>query len=1025
MKNVFRQTIKVLLSMMVVPFMVVSCYDDSALWQSMQELENKVNELKAQLEGQAEAMTALLSDGSTIRTCTKQSDGSYMIILSDGTKFKVLAPETTATTLMSYVVIDGEKYWAVYSPEGKLVPVTDRNGKNIPVSVQTNVEIKDGKYYIVINGQEYETGCDASDVVQVFESCTPITDASGNVYAMTFTFGNGQQVTVSVDGYKGVVFKLENAGASSRIVSDYYVAYGATQSFLIDMEGIVDYVMQIPYGWKVIERKDKTSGNTYLDVTAPSKELVASGAAFEKGDLKVVAVVEGGDAVITKLVLSAEPFKKVEFSSTRLVAEPYDGIQKFVYGVVPSVEFDESQVLDMAQTLVSTSSDAPAGYAVGDAAVDLPLGDILGSELDPEGMYTLFVVPAMYREGEDVGFYIDQASLQSYRVGAVVVRMSDPVASVFDAEISVEVKGTLKMWAGTAVKSETVFDDIIYGIINGITDPYTEGLTYKGPASAYPVEDANADIRFEPGVTYVTWCVPYDVTKDTYTVSDIVYKEFTTSALVSGGSLAVTAGEPVVTTSSISVSLSSEGASAIYYAYLTNDEGSRLGQTEGQDEVKFERMKSSSTFTQVRSAEALAQIEGVEPESTMWLYAVAIDANGNIGTVKCLSASLEKIQYNSIAVTLDYTDVRSTWAEFKVVAEGETPARYIYWIGTQQDPFWIKCGKNRNTAQKYLAVYPESDEISSAMRAHGDFSEDGTLKVTNLRSEEEYVMVVAAIDASGKCSKVGYKKVKTLATDLGEVVVEGTEQWTAAKNSIQIEWLKEQFVAGASATLFSRYAYKFSCPQNYTAYVLSASDTYFSEAGITKMSQIMIEIENQCSRKYDDGYTPMINGDYVMEPDYYKDGELKKGQMMNVVNYYVHGYPTMGFATYFAPGSHGEGNCIYWDNGQDVNYQRALNELAQYRTISKYEERAKAFGLKGKEASDWAQALLEAYLPYYEKAEPLIYFNNGEPLYMMNPYASGVNDKGQVLDRVVVMLKDLQGNYYEPMYFEVPNYFEK
>ena len=34
------------------------------------------------------------------------------------------------------------------------------------------------------------------------------------------------------------------------------------------------------------------------------------------------------------------------------------------------------------------------------------------------------------------------------------------------------------------------------------------------------------------------------------------------------------------------------------------------------------------------------------------------------------------------------------------------------------------------------------------------------------------------------------------------------------------------------------------------------------------------------------------------------------------------------------------------------------------------------------------------------------------------------DDEGNIPDRVVVMLKDLDGNYYEPMFFEVPDYFE-
>lgn len=1024
MKNVFRQTVKALLSVMVVPFMLVSCYDDSALWKQMEALENSINELKAQLEGQAEAMTALLSDGSTIKSCVAQSDGSYLLTLSNEVKFKVLAPGTNASALMSYKVVDGEKYWAVYSPSGELTTLTDEDGNNIPVSTSVDVEVKDGVYYIIINGVEYATGYDTEDVVQVFNSCTPLKDASGNVYAMTFDFGEGKTVTLSVDGYKGVVFKLENIGSSSKIVSDYYVPYGVLQSFLIDVDGVQDYVMQIPYGWKVVERKDKQSGNTYLDVTAPSKELVASGAAFESGDLKVVAVVEGGDAVITKLVLSAEPFKKVEFSSTRLVAQPYEGVQKYVYGVIPAAEYVEADVLATAQSLVSTSVDAPAGYAVANTDVDLTLEEILGTALDPEGVYNLFVVPAIYQEGEEAGFFIDQTEFQSYRVGAVIVKMSDPVASVFDAEISVEVKGTMKMWAGTAVKSETLFDDIIFGIVNEITEPYTEGLTYKGSASGYPVEGANDGVEFEPGVTYVTWCVPYDVTKSTYTVSDIIYKEFTTSSLVAGGSLEIVAGDPVVTTSSISVSLSSEGASAIYYAFLTDTEGKRLGSAEGFDKEKFEAMKKSETFTQVRGAEVVAELNGIEPESKMWLFAVAIDEGGNLGIVKCLSATGATVQFNSISLTLDYLDLRSEWIKFKVTATGGTPVNYIYWVGTEQDPFWVKCGKSRVNAQKYMAVYPDDDAIRSVMRAHGDFSADGEITIKGLRAEEKYHMVVVAVDSEGKYSKAGYKNATTLAADLGEVAVAGSEKWNAAKNSINIEWLQNSFQAAANQAMMARYAFNFSCPQDYTAFILCASDSYFTEAGITKVTQQMIEIQNYCSRKYDDGHTPIVNGDYACEPDYYKDGELRGGQMMNVVDFYVHGLPTMGFATYFAPDSHGEGNCIYWDNGHDVNYQRALDLIEEYKTLAKYEEKAAAFGLKGKEASDWAAALLEAYLPYYQDAKPLIYFNNGQPLYMMNPYAMGIDDKGVVHDSVIVMLKDREGNYFEPMYFPVPNYFE-
>ena len=1028
MNKLFKHASKALICLLALPFATVSCFDDTAIWETLNEHEAQLNEIQTQLANQADALTSLLSGGSTISSCVEQKDGSYLVTLSTGTKFKVLPQQTNVSALMSYVVIDGNKYWALYNHAGELEPITDLQGKNIPVSVQVDVEVKDSKYYIVINGYEYETGYDAGDAVQVFQSCVPHTDATGNVYAMTFTFGEGLEVTVSVDGYKGVIFKLDNLGVT-QVVTEYYVPYASTQSFLVDMEGVVDYVMQIPHGWKVVERVDEQSGNTYMDVTAPAKSALAAGAAFDRGDLKVVAVVEGGDAAITKLVLSAEPFKKVEFSSTRLVAEPYEGVQKYVYGIVPSDDYNQDEVIATAQTLVSTSADAPSGYAVGEGNVAATLADMLGGELDSNKKYVLFVVPAIYQESEDeAGFYIDADSFQSYRVGAVIVTMSDPVASLFDAQVNVEVKGTDKIWAGTAVKSDDLFTNIVYSIVNGIWEPYTEGLTYNGAASKYPVDEANLDVDFAPGTTYVTWCVPYDSDKATYTEADIVYKEFTTNPIQAGGSLTVVTGESVITTSSISVPLSSEGAEMIYYAYLTESEGKRLGSTSGLDDQKFNLILKSDNCTLVKGNEAVASIEQLIPESAMWLYAAAVDANGKYGTVKCLSTNLAKVEFNT-ALTVSYVEdgcsPGSDEMDYQVTVTGGTAARYIYWIGTPMDPLWVKCGKDKNALAKYMAVYPEDEAITKVMRANGDFSADGKITITGLRMEEEYIMMVLAQDENGAFSKGAYKKMTTLAADLGAVRAEGTELWNAAKESIQIDWLQEYFEAAANQAMMARYAFNFSCPQDYTAFILCASDSYFSEAGFTKTTQIMIEIENYCSRKYDDGHTPIINGDYASEPDYYKNGELRGGQMMNVVDFYVHGLPTMGFATYFAPGSHGDGNCIYWENGHDVNYQRALDLIEEYKTLAKYEEKAEAFGLKGQEAADWAKALLEAYLPYYEEAEPLIYFNNGDPLYMMNPYAMGVDDKGELHDRVVVMLKDRDGNYFEPMYFEVPNYFEK
>jgi hypothetical protein len=78
---------------------------------------------------------------------------------------------------------------------------------------------------------------------------------------------------------------------------------------------------------------------------------------------------------------------------------------------------------------------------------------------------------------------------------------------------------------------------------------------------------------------------------------------------------------------------------------------------------------------------------------------------------------------------LESIEVGADKAKFKVTATGGTPVSYIYWIGTQQDPYWVKCGKTKTIAQMYMAVYPEDEALKSVMRAHGDFSENGEITI--------------------------------------------------------------------------------------------------------------------------------------------------------------------------------------------------------------------------------------------------------------------------------------------------------
>ena len=1030
MKNWMKNLMNAVLVMAFVVPMTTSCYDDSALWKSIDSIQVRLDSLTASLDNQMKAMSSIMSKMTTITNCVQKSDGTYEITLSDGTSFKVLPKGMNFSSIITYREVAGKKYWATIGPDGKLVDLTDKNGNPIPVEaegVKVETKLVEGKYYIVIDGQEFLTGYNAEDVVQVFSSCVPLKDASGNIYAMKFSFGEGLDVTVTVDGYKGVLFKLTNGGAVS-VVNEYFVKYGTVQTFELDCEGIIDYVMQIPDGWRVSEREDEVTGVTYVDVKAPSAELVASGAAVAKGDLKVVSVVEGGKAAVTKLTLSAEPFKTYDVTSVRATVVPYAGVQKFVYGLSTIDEYDEAALLAQVTEILTTSMDIPAGFGVSEAGINATLAEIYGKELSTEERYVFWVIPAMYSEGETAGFYVEEGTFLKYEFGAVIVTISQPVAALLDAEVEVTMKGLASCYAGTSLLDENFYENLIYSINNGIIDPVSPVPSYKGSAFAFPDVKEDERIEVEPATTYVTWVVPVEEGKTTYTVDDVIRKEFTTKAVAAGGSLETVLGTPEVSHTTISVPVEAAGAQMIYYTYLSSTAGGRLAADGVDNDSRVQMILSDANCVKVNAASAVATVTDVKPNTTMWLFAVSVDAEGKYGKASFVSAKTTPVTYNSLSVTVNTVDVSSDEAILKVEVTGGTPTEFIYWVGKTTDSFWANtayCGATKSSAQEYMASHPDHEQIVRSMNAN-PLSADGTLTATELMMETDYVVMVLAKDESGKYSKGGYKKFTTLAADLGVVVREGSDQWTAVKNQVKLEWIDKAFLAAENSQMMASYAFNFSCPQEYTAFVMCASENYFVEAGLTKKEHIMIDIQNYASRKYDNGYLPYDDqGNMMTEPDYYKDGELKQGQLMNVYDYYVHGLPALGFVTYFGKGAHGEDNCIYWENGHDAAYERALTSIAQHRTITPYRERAEAFGLKGKEAEDWAAALLEAYLPFYKDVEPIIYENDGvSSVKITNPYATGKNEDGIVPDRVFVLLRDAAGNYFEPMSFEVPDLFK-
>ena len=944
-----------------------------------------------------------------------EKEGLYEISLSSGLTFHAFAGQSESfAEPLTCALVDGVKYWAYVDAEGNVVPFGDKQGNRHALTSELAFEIKDDAYSVKIEDKTYELGYTVEDALQVFE-LEVLTDASDAFYGVRFDFGNGVVKTVYFAEYESVYFYLPSDETKTK-VSDLYVADDADNTLALECFEGIDYKYVVPQGWSVSETND--GGVVSVLVTAPESYEVDAESPLE------LSVVAADDSfVFASVMLTDQPFRSLELSATGPVIVPSTGLGKFAYGITLVDGFVQDDILALGKALIDGTQTSAQGAAVSSFAVSKTFAEILGSSLDEEARYVLWVVA----DGE----------LLSKEFGQITARISSSKSYLLDADISVEVRGAEAVYMGVVENVEGAKTEILELVQTAALEPVrvTDQLfVYEGKATEFTsTEGYENGMRY--AAEYLVWVIPAVSGDYTYTEEDIFSHVVKTNDITPGGDLKITCGDAVVTPSTITFPVSCPGAEMICYAYYDEVGGSLISTdtNEGRYNSMFDPNDNyrlgEVKFVYADNAEAYASNLNDEAATTYCLAVFAVDAEGKYGEVHCASATTLKLAYDSsITLSVDAPSelISSSSATFKVTSTGDL-SDYIYWVGRTSDPFWKNtnyCGATRNGAQKYMALNPDDENIQRCMRKYGQLSADGTITITDMTMETQYVFVILE-KGDTYFSKAASKTATTLAADLGQIVREGTPQWEADKARINIDWEEEYFEQGSTG-LMSYYSFKISCPTDLTAYIMCASDDYFEDMGLTRMEHIMIELQRWTSRRLDkdhtvdDGFGGMKN-----EPDYYKNGELKPGQLMSVNDFYVHGSPHEGGVTYFAADSHGQGNCVAWENGHCANYERALEKIAEHLTLQQWLDRAAAFGLKGKEAEDWAEALLEAYSSYYGNSKPLVYINNGEPLRVATPYATGINEDGVVPDRVIVMLKDLQGNYYEPMYFEVPNYFKK
>ena len=229
----------------------VSCFDPSGLQEQIDMLVDKVYELEEKLNNELSALKSMIDGNAMISSVIVSAEGVTTIKLTTGAEFQ-LYPKQDMQSFITYMKasINGENVdcWAYIDEKGVKRYMRDAEGNPIPVAAETPkvVEI-DGETYLEIGGVQYPLSGNS-----VFSDYELITDElTGDVYAVTFTFGEGMSFTVTVDGACGFSFVTTSGGfGQTLIIKDYFISYGLTEKVQIDPRGVVDYVLQVPDGWE-------------------------------------------------------------------------------------------------------------------------------------------------------------------------------------------------------------------------------------------------------------------------------------------------------------------------------------------------------------------------------------------------------------------------------------------------------------------------------------------------------------------------------------------------------------------------------------------------------------------------------------------------------------------------------------------------------------------------------------------------------------------------------------------------------
>ena len=347
----------------LIAFSSVSCqYDDTAIWDKFDEIEQELADLRMQLETELNAIKDLINGQVTVKDVKQQNDGSKVITLSDGSKITVYPKGAGVPGNIVTVVSDGGvMYWAMYDGLGNANPIMV-NGQKVPVAdVAPKTQIVDGAIEVSFDGGNtwIKTGYTESVADSIITDIEVVysdwqTDSEDNPVALycKITLADGSVVKVGMQNGKMVLpFDM------------IFVPYGSEVPFTLDVADAADYIHTTPRGWECDVEHNVKMGTMTLNFHAPTYEEVASGEAVAEGVAKLMVVFNNGSSAIASIKLSTSP-AEVFFTFDGVYVEAGYGTNYLLCGIIGSKNFNLDTYVTNCNKILADGSTMSGIYQI-------------------------------------------------------------------------------------------------------------------------------------------------------------------------------------------------------------------------------------------------------------------------------------------------------------------------------------------------------------------------------------------------------------------------------------------------------------------------------------------------------------------------------------------------------------------------------------------------------------------------------------------------------------------------------------